>query len=122
MLLTSHYMEDIERLCQRIVIIRGGEIVYDGGLREVLDHYAPHKRLTVRWEATEFGGALPENVLPPALGEITSVEPGVLHAKVPRAKTAEAASWLLQKLPVADLNLEEEDVGSIIEALIRRPV
>jgi hypothetical protein len=40
---------------------------------------------------------------------------------VPRARTAEAASWLLQRLPVADLNLEEEDVGSIIEALIRRP-
>ena len=124
MLLTSHYMEDIERLCHRIVIIRGGEIVYDGGLREVLDHYAPHKRLTVRWDAAAFDGALkslPEDILPAALGEITSLEPGVLHAKVPRTKTAEAASWLLQRLPVADLNLEEEDVGSIIEALIRRP-
>ena len=120
MLLTSHYMEDIERLCQRIVIIRGGEIVYDGGLREVLDHYAPHKRLTVRWDAAGMD-TLPEDILPAALGEITGVEAGVLHAKVPRAKTAEAASWLLQRLPVADLNLEEEDVGSIIEALIRRP-
>ena len=123
MLLTSHYMEDIERLCRRIVIIRGGEIVYDGGLREVLDHYAPHKRLTVRWDAAalEESGGLPEGILPAELGEITGTEPGVLHAKVPRAKTAEAASWLLQRLPVADLNLEEEDVGSIIEALIRRP-
>jgi ABC-2 type transport system ATP-binding protein len=119
MLLTSHYMEDIERLCRRIVIIRGGEIVYDGGLREVLDHYAPHKRLTVRWDAA--GVAVPRDFLPAALGEITGTEPGVLHAKVPREKTAEAASWLLQRLPVADLNLEEEDVGSIIEALIRKP-
>ena len=120
MLLTSHYMEDIERLCHRIVIIRGGEIVYDGGLREVLDHYAPHKRLTVRWDAAGLA-SMPEDILPAVLGEITAMEPGVLHAKVPRAKTAEAASWLLQRLPVADLNLEEEDVGSIIEALIRRP-
>lgn len=119
MLLTSHYMEDIERLCARIVIIREGEIVYDGGLRQVLDHHAPHKRLTVRWEAGP-GEALPEDVLPPALGEITATEPGVLHAKVPRAQTAEAAAWLMRKLPVADLNVEEEDIGSIIEALIRK--
>jgi ABC-2 type transport system ATP-binding protein len=119
MLLTSHYMEDIERLCARIVIVREGEIVYDGGLRQVLDHHAPHKRLTVRWEAGP-GEALPEDVLPAALGEITSAEPGVLHAKVPRAQTAEAAGWLMKKLPVADLNVEEEDIGSIIEALIRR--
>jgi ABC-2 type transport system ATP-binding protein len=119
MLLTSHYMEDIERLCARIVIVREGEIVYDGGLRQVLDHHAPHKRLTVRWEAGP-GETLPGDVLPAALGEITSTEPGVLHAKVPRAQTAEAASWLMKKLPVADLNVEEEDIGSIIEALIRK--
>jgi ABC-type uncharacterized transport system ATPase subunit len=59
-------------------------------------------------------------VLPAALGEVTAAEPGVLHAKVPRAQTAEAAAWLMRKLPVADLNVEEEDIGSIIEALIRR--
>jgi ABC-2 type transport system ATP-binding protein len=119
MLLTSHYMEDIERLCARIVIVREGEIVYDGGLRQVLDHHAPHKRLTVRWEAAP-GEMPPSDVLPAALGEVTAAEPGVLHAKVPRAQTAEAAAWLMRKLPVADLNVEEEDIGSIVEALIRR--
>ena len=32
MILTSHYMEDIERLCERIVIIREGALIYDGSL------------------------------------------------------------------------------------------
>ena len=39
MILTSHYMEDIERLCERIVIIREGEIVYDGALRDVVERF-----------------------------------------------------------------------------------
>ena len=41
MILTSHYMEDIERLCERIIIIREGEIVYDGSLDRVMREYAP---------------------------------------------------------------------------------
>ena len=36
MLLTSHYMEDIERLCERILILRDGELVYDGSLARVV--------------------------------------------------------------------------------------
>jgi ABC-2 type transport system ATP-binding protein len=48
MILTSHYMEDIEALCERIVIIREGEFVYDGGLRTVLTKYAGHKVITAK--------------------------------------------------------------------------
>src|SRR5262249_25006692 len=40
MILTSHYMEDIEQLCERLVIIREGEFVYDGPLSNVLAKYA----------------------------------------------------------------------------------
>ena len=119
MILTSHYMEDIERLCERIVIIREGEIVYDGKLREVLDRYATHKRITVRWD-TAPGETSMMNLLPPELGETQSSEPGLLKAKVLRSKIAEASTLLLGKLPVADLSIEEEDIGTIIEALIRK--
>ncbi len=117
MILTSHYMEDIERLCERIAIVRAGEIVYDGGLRQVLDRYATHKRITVRWDAA--AGETPPP-LPADLGETTARAPGMLQAKVLRAQTAAASAWLLQTRPVADLNVEEEDIGSIIEALIRK--
>ena len=119
MLLTSHYMEDIERLCARIVIVREGEIVYDGGLQEVLSHYAPHKQLSLRWDPAP-GEGLPSEIIPSSLGEIISYEPGTLKIKALRSKTAEVASLLLQRFPIADLNIEEEDIGNIIEALIRK--
>src|SRR5687768_5334342 len=46
MILTSHYMEDIERLCKRILIIREGELVFDGSLDQVVQKYADHKVVT----------------------------------------------------------------------------
>jgi ABC-2 type transport system ATP-binding protein len=119
MLLTSHYMKDIEKLCRRIVIIREGEIVYDGGLRQVLDRYATHKQITVSWDSLD-SQAPPADILPPALGEIHVREPGLLKAKVPRQKIAEASALLLQRLAATDLSVEEEDIGTIIEALIRK--
>jgi ABC-2 type transport system ATP-binding protein len=46
-ILTSHYMEDISQLCQRVIIINLGEIVYDGDLQALVNKYAPYKLLTV---------------------------------------------------------------------------
>ena len=50
MILTSHYMEDIEQLCERIIIIRQGEFVYDGSLRKVVTEFAGEKVISVRFK------------------------------------------------------------------------
>src|SRR5690606_38856902 len=49
-ILTSHYVEDIEELCGRIVIIREGEIVFDGPTSEVVQRYATHKSVRIEFE------------------------------------------------------------------------
>lgn len=46
-LLTSHNMEDVLELCQRVLIIHKGNLIYDGGLKDVVNRYAPTKRVTV---------------------------------------------------------------------------
>src|SRR5436190_10742383 len=48
MILTSHYMDDIERLCRRIVILKDGQVVYDGALSDVVARYAGHKVVTAK--------------------------------------------------------------------------
>lgn len=113
MILTSHYMEDIERLCERIVIIREGEFVYDGPLTQVLNRYAGHKVVTVQLSAEPGTFSLPAN-----LGEAISITAAEAKFKVPRAKVAEAAAYLLKSLPVADLAIEEEDIADIISKLL----
>lgn len=114
MILTSHYMEDIERLCERIVIIREGEFVYDGPLASVLARFAGHKVLTAQLSAE------PDRAfrLPPGLGEIVSADSAAVKFKIPREKMAEAAGLILKSFPVADLSIEEEDISDIIAKLL----
>jgi ABC-2 type transport system ATP-binding protein len=139
MLLTSHYMEDIEKLCKRIVLVSKGEIVYDGSVAAMLNDYARHKVLTVHLRAEagavsvrsagaaavaaggageEGGGAVVE--LPEALGAVLESGGQMVRVKVERSEAASASAWLLQNLPVADLAIAEEDVGTVIEGMLRR--
>ena len=114
MILTSHYMEDIERLCERIAIIREGEIVYDGALSEVKRAYATHKVIVAHLErvngsfdvAPEFRGFLDE-------------EKGTLRYEVPRGEVAAAAARVLDECCILDLAIEEMDIGTVIERIFQ---
>lgn len=116
MILTSHYMEDIEHLCERIVIIREGEFVYDGSLDKVLSEFAGHKVITAELKDAHETAL---HSLPPALGEVLKAGTEEFKIKVPRQKVAAAASAILQSLPVIDLKIDEEDISDIIARLLR---
>lgn len=117
MLLTSHYMEDIERLCERIVILREGERIYDGSLREVVRRYAPHRVLTAHL-APDAGGA-PDAAGLAAGGRVLESTAALLRLSVPRDRVATTAAEVLRRWPVRDLSIDEEDVGTIIERIFR---
>ncbi len=123
MIITSHYMEDIERLCERIVVIRQGDIVYDGSLAEIVQNYARHKTITVRISGNRQKSIL----IPDYLGRDVSDDSEVLRFQVGRNLVSDAAQWILQNFSVIDMNIEEEEIGGIIEAImdsevLRNPV
>src|SRR5271155_4784462 len=51
-ILTSHYMQDIEELCKRVVIIDHGQVFFDGQLDEIIENFAGHKLLRFTFEKT----------------------------------------------------------------------
>ncbi len=115
MILTSHYMEDIERLCERILIIRDGEFVYDGALDRVVRHYANHKILTAhlkRWPEEERAAAVAR-----LQGEVLEAGRDQVRVKVDREDVTRCAQQLLSEWPVVDLNIEEVDIGTVIERI-----
>ena len=118
MLLTSHYMEDIQRLCERILILRDGEIVYDGLLADVKRIYAGHKVLTAHLQ--RLGQPVAPTPELSAIGEVLTAEGGLLRLRVRREDVAAAASRILGSYAVADLAIEEMDIGTIIERIITR--
>lgn len=113
MILTSHYMEDIESLCRRIVIIREGRIVYDGDLAKILSDYARHKLITVELQIPDSG--MYELNLPE--GEIIFREGSLVKILVDRGKIPVVTDFLLKNYSILDLSIEEEEIGSIVESI-----
>ena len=116
MILTSHYMEDIERLCERILIVREGELVYDGGLRDVVERHARHRVVTAHIR----GG--PEALAALAWdgpGEVLERNELSIRIRADRDHTAAVSSLLLDRLDVADLAIEEPEIGAVIEHIMR---
>jgi len=117
MILTSHYMEDIQRLCERIVIIREGEFVYDGPLQKVVELYAESKVIRAHLRKTEQPVRIDGELQ--ALGEMVECGDEQICVRVPRGEVARASARILEIYPVADLAIEEMDVGTIIERIFR---
>ena len=117
MLLTSHYMEDIEKLCKRILIIREGDIVFDGQLDEVRRGYATHKVVVAHLERTADGFQVDPALLADG-AELNKTE-GTLRYSVPRDDVAAAAARVLEHCCVLDLAIEEMDIGTVIERIFQ---
>jgi ABC-2 type transport system ATP-binding protein len=110
-ILTSHYMGDVKELCQRVIIIDKGKIVFDGQLEEIIKKYADHKVISVIL-AKEVDHKKLEN-----LGELKEYSYPKAVIAVRREKTSIVAAQVLDKLPVADLNIEEPAIEDIIREL-----
>lgn len=118
MILTSHYMDDIEQLCERIVIIKDGQFIYDGKLETIQKKYAPHKIINAHTSNFELSKSFSQN-FPEKLGTIDLKESGQLYIQSPRDKVMKAATHLLNNLEVHDLNIQEEEIANIIEHILR---
>lgn len=123
MLLTSHYMEDIERLCERVVLMRQGRIVYDGLLSRLPTRHGRVKTLTIH--LNDVGGSDakvtwlqkggPGEVLEP---ETQAVDVSALCIRILKDDAPKAVAFALQHLPVADLALADEEIGQIITDIL----
>ena len=107
-ILTSHYMGDVQELCRRVIIIDKGKLVFDGDLAEIVDKYADHKLLSVVF-AKEFDSKKLDKI-----GKVKEFEFPKAVISVKREAASVAASELLRNFPVEDLNVEEVPIEDII--------
>ncbi|NYJ03810.1 ABC transporter ATP-binding protein [Petropleomorpha daqingensis] len=108
-LLTSHYMADVQALCRRVIVIDGGVVLYDGGLRELTTRFSPHRTLTV---------TLPDPTLDlSGYGEIVQPpdDEGRVVLRVPTERSSEVAAALLTGTGVSGLTIEDPPVEDVIE-------
>ena len=120
-LLTSHYMADVEALCQRVVVIHHGRILFDGSLADLVQHFSPHKTITVDLETGVNGLNVP-NLGNGGFGAVVSQGEGRFILRVPKLDTARVAGRLLAELPVSDLTIEDPPIEEVIEQLFAQEV
>ena len=109
-LLTSHYMQDIEELCHRVLIIDHGKIFFDGPLAQIIDRFSGHKIISLTFEKQETRDLS-------AFGEVIEQTPVSIQLKVPRAKVTETCRQLLEACHVSDINVQEVPVEEVIRQL-----
>jgi ABC-2 type transport system ATP-binding protein len=113
-ILTSHYMQDVEDLCKRVIIINEGQMVYDGALQRVNEVFAQSKviklQLSSPVSATDLAG----------FGVVKEHAEFSATLEVPRTEVKERSKAILDRLPVVDFNIEDIPVEEGIALLYRR--
>ncbi len=106
-LLTSHYMADVEALCKRVIVIHHGRLLFDGDLASLVARFSPHKTIIVELdnESADVSG----------YGEILAREGGRVSFRVAKADTAAVTARLLADHAVIDLTIEDPPIEDVIE-------
>jgi len=91
-LLTSHYMADVEALCERVIVIHHGRLLFDGRLSALADRFAAYKTIEAVLEDGER-----------------------ISLRVPKAETSQATARLLAEHEVSDLTVEDPPIEDVIE-------
>jgi ABC-2 type transport system ATP-binding protein len=107
-LLTSHYMQDIEELCERVIIIDHGTVFFDGALQDVIDRLATHKMMTLVRRKGFAGADLS------AYGEVLERNDNEVKLKIPRGNIVAVSQDLISKLQVDDFTVEDVPIEEII--------
>jgi ABC-2 type transport system ATP-binding protein len=108
-LLTSHYMADVEALCRRVVVIHHGRLLFDGELADLVQQFTAHKTIVVQLEDCRVDLR--------SYGEVVSCADGSFTLRVPKAETARVTERLLADLPVIDLLVEDPPIEEVIESV-----
>jgi ABC-2 type transport system ATP-binding protein len=106
-LLTSHYMKDVEALCKRVLVITHGKLVYDGPLSRIVDKFGQYKVVKLQFESE----------CPPGLerfGDIAHQEGPTVDLRVDRARVAEVLAALLEQHRPIDVSVQDPPLDQMI--------
>jgi ABC-2 type transport system ATP-binding protein len=113
-ILTSHYMADIEDLCRRTIIINRGKLVYDGDLRRVNELMSAKKIIKL-----QFTDEVPMNEL---IGYGAILEHDGMNAvlEIDKQDLKQLSKMMLDRFPILDFTIEDISIEQGIESLYQK--
>ena len=112
--LTSHYMKDVEALCQRAIIINHGKIQHNGPLEEIIDRFSTHKVLEL-----QFADEVPADLA--RFGEVFDVQPPRAKVRIPRQKVPETLGAILSSYSIEDIGVHDRPLEEVIAEMFEAP-
>ncbi|MDD5254203.1 MAG: ATP-binding cassette domain-containing protein [Candidatus Nanoarchaeia archaeon] len=113
-LITTHDMQDIEKLCKRIIIINDGRIVYDGPLKEIKEKYMTTKILDIKFDGRPVGFKHKGCEI---------LKRGKYGLKVvvdlSKSKINEVIDYLIKEYEVVDINIQDTPIEEIIQRIYK---
>jgi len=107
-LLTSHYMADITALCERVLLIHEGHLIYDGQLDQLLNQFAPYREVRIELKTTHTRQDLI------GFGEVESIDGREVRFLVKRENLTQRIAQILDQLPVMDLSVNDPPIEEVI--------
>jgi len=109
--LTSHYMQDVQELCDRVVVIDHGTMIFDGTLGNLTRQFKNTRHIRLSFTETVSKDDLLK------YGTVVSSEGESAVIEILRDDTPSVTSALLAALPVNDVSIEEVDIEDVIRDL-----
>jgi ABC-2 type transport system ATP-binding protein len=109
MLLTSHYMRDVEALCPRVLVIAHGKLIYDGPLAGITEQFGQSKQVKLQFD----GDGVPTDL--DRFGEVTKQEGPEAIITVERNRVPEIMGAILEQYTVLDVNVQDPPLDQVIE-------
>jgi ABC-2 type transport system ATP-binding protein len=111
-LLTTHDLADIERLCPRMVIIDHGRVLYDGGTAEIASRFGGERTMVV-----DLAEALPPLRLRGAVVTRTDGPRQWIRFRGETTTAAELVAAVAGQAPLVDLSIEEPDIEDVVRRI-----
>jgi ABC-2 type transport system ATP-binding protein len=111
-LLTSHYMKDVEQLCERAIVINHGRLVADERLANLTERFGTHRILKI-----QFAESPPEGL--DKYGAVLDVRGPVVRIRTARSQTASILADVLDRWTVEDVTVEEVPLEEVITEVFR---
>jgi ABC-2 type transport system ATP-binding protein len=111
-LLTSHYMQDVEELCERVVLINGGLVTFDGSLDTLSKTFGDTKRIRVSFADEAHSGQMEK------YGEVVEDSDGTAIIVVDRDQAPRVAGEILNTFQVTDIAIEEVPIEDVMRRMM----
>lgn len=115
LLLTSHDMDDIAEVCDRVIVINHGVIMYDNSMNSLNKQYTD-----IRYVRMEFADKTPSRGVLEKHGKVVSLNDGVVVIGVDKSRTMRMATAISEQFEVQDITIEQVPLEVIINDLYSR--